>query len=98
MGFTAFIQRHTRHATPVLVAGLAYIGAPFLVTLDENLTHMDERLKRGEGMSYYDGWRPWIKASVVMLGALGAFMSREVDERRKKLVSETEWIKQEVKK
>ena len=69
-GVTEFFKRHTRHATPVFVAGLVYVAVPALVTLDAGM----ESLAKLGNASVYEWTRVCIKASLVALSALGGFL------------------------
>lgn len=90
MGFvTDFVTKHTRHATPVVIAGLVFVATPVLVTLDEGM----DQLSLKTDARPYDYKKPWIKAAIVGLTALGALMNQAVAERRQKIGSETDFLR-----
>ena len=88
MGVTDFFKKHTRHSTPLFVAGVVFVGVPVLTTLDSGM----ESLSKLREATAYDWNRMLIKTGIVGLSALGGFMSTVYKEWReeKKRLSETE--------
>lgn len=100
---TEWIRRKARYMGPVFAMGLVWIATPFLITLDEGMDNLAEMPIK----SSYDWYRPWVKAGIVALAALGSFMDRTLDHRRRKIteeetkqygLSEEEWARQETQK
>lgn len=79
MSATEFFRKHTTGSTPIVVAGIVFVGVPVLTTLD---TAMENLANRGT-TSAYDWTRAITKAGIVGLSALGGFMSTTYDKWRK---------------
>lgn len=99
---TAFVRRHTSHATPVVVASLVFVVSPMVVTLDSET----EALSRVNDPTPYQVRRPWFKTAIVGLGALGALCSNAIADRRRRLdekariaagKTEEEWAREQSK-
>ena len=92
MGITTFFAKHTRHSTPIFIRGACFVGGPFLITLKAELT-----LLQHSGDTSVLAWTcAFVQASVIALGALGAFMDRTYSNFReeKKKLTETEFARQ----
>ena len=87
-------------AGPYAVAAIAFFTAYF-TTFDEGQI----ALSQIKNPTTYEFVRPWVKSTIVGLVALGAFMDRSLERRRKKVEEEEtkgftqeEWIRRELEK
>lgn len=92
MGFlTDFIGKHTRHATPVVIAGMVFVGTAWLNSYDAEM----DRLSENPNPKPYDYRKPWVRSAIAAFVAWGALMNQAVGERRQKIVSDTDWVRRQ---
>lgn len=92
--------RNRYMSTPFAVASIIFFTAYF-TTFDEGQVLLAEK----KNPVTYDYIRPWIKGMIVGLVALGGFLDRSLERRRKKIedeetrgITQEEWIRKELEK